>query len=52
MSVLQKLGVLGKLDRRMRVVLVRHCYGVHESTVSFVEKMKVTSVHGVQTFLV
>jgi len=32
------------LDRAMRVVVVGHCYGVNELTVSFVKKMKVTIV--------
>jgi hypothetical protein len=33
---------LDNLDRGMRVVVVRHCYVVNESTVSFIKKMKVT----------
>ena len=41
-----------KLDRGMRVVVVRHCYGVNESTVSFIKEMKVSIVYGVQAFLV
>jgi hypothetical protein len=36
--------VLDKLDRGMRVVVIRHCYGVSESTISFIEKMKLTIV--------
>jgi hypothetical protein len=36
-----KWRCLDKLDRGMRVVVVRHCYGVNELTISFIKKLKV-----------